>query len=102
MALSAKDPAEKINVTFDYSSQFTSVNAAVPAPEVTVTVKGDSADIPAMKASSPIVLAAPNNNKVVISIQGGEANVEYDIRCTATTDTGEIIVVKDTFKVKNL
>lgn len=110
MSLSQKDPDEVINITFDYSSKYSYVKHAVdadpdhvgPDPEVTVTLKGDTVDIPAMKVTSPIVLAAPNDNKVVISIQGGISGNQYNIRCTATTDTNEIIVVKDVLSVKTL
>lgn len=101
MALSIKDPEEKVNVTFDYSSQYTSIKPS-PPPVVTITLKGEDVDIPSMKASLPIILPPPNNNKVVITVQGGEDGQQYDIRCVATTNTDEVIVVKDVLTVKKL
>jgi hypothetical protein len=95
MALSAKDPDEKINITFDFSSQYTSVTS----PVVTVSLKGDTTDISSMKGSSAVIV---NLNKVVILIQGGEPGTQYDLRCQVTTDTSEVVVAKDVLSVKRL
>jgi hypothetical protein len=52
-----------------------------------------------MKGSPATVV---NNNKVVIRIQNGENNKKYDLRCSVTTNTGEVVVAKDILTVKTL
>jgi hypothetical protein len=95
MGLSSKDPAEKINITFDFSTYYTEVTN----PVVTITLKGDSTDIPDMKATAPVII---DLTKVLLQIQGGETGTQYELRCTVDTDTGETVVAKDNLAVKRL
>jgi hypothetical protein len=95
MALSSKDPVEKIDITFDFSNQYLTVTD----PVVTVSNHGSMTDITSMKGSPATVV---NNNKVVIRIQNGENNKKYDLRCSVTTNTGEVVVAKDILTVKTL
>ena len=96
MALSNKDPEEKINVTFDFSTQFTTVTN----PEVTVCLKGEEVAIPLMVDGAPVI--NPSNNKVIAAIQGGDNGSSYDVRCKVTTNTNETVVAKDVLIVKRL
>lgn len=95
MALSIKDPEEKIDITFDFSSQYTTVST----PEVTISYADKLDDIPEMKVAGPVVV---DNNKVVLRIQGGTNGKKYDLRCKVTTNTTEIVVAKDVLVVKYL
>lgn len=95
MSLSIKDPAETLNITFDHSAFYTSVTS----PVVTISLRDSLVDIPSMKVIGPTII---NNNQVIIPIQGGVSNTQYDVRCTAVTNTGETVVVKDVLTVKTL
>ena len=96
MSLSPKDPAERVNVTFD----FTNTDATVSNPEVLVAEKGTLVDIPDMKYSAPVI--SVDQKSVAIMITGGTSGQQYDLRCTVDLSNGERIVAKDTLAIKQL
>jgi hypothetical protein len=96
MALTPKDPDEQINITFDYSGS----NDKITEPVITVSIKGTTTDIPAMKGT-PFITS--DGKKVVVKIIGGTNNQYYDLKCLAkTVTTGEVLAIKDTLHVKAL
>jgi hypothetical protein len=94
MSLSSKDPAEKIIITFN----FTAAAQALSNPEIFVSLKGTSVDIPSMKATGPVV----NGYLVSFMIQGGESGKSYDIKCLVDLANGEHVAAKDVLVVKTL
>ncbi len=94
MSLSSKDPAEKVIITFN----FTSAGQALSNPLVTVCLKGTSTDIPSMKATGAVV----NGYLVSFMLQGGDTGKSYDLKCLVDLANGEHVAAKDTIVVKTL
>lgn len=93
MALSNKDPREKVVITFD----FTAVPETVSNPVVTITEKGDDVDLVDLKVDIPQVLS----NKIMQLFTGGEDGKQYTVSCLVdVVATGEKFIAKDTLNVK--
>lgn len=94
MALSNKDPLEKVVITFD----FTAIPETISNPVVSITIKGDDAVIPNMLIDVPQI----TGNKVLQLVTGGENGVQYTVRCLVDVAlTGERFMAKDTLTVKS-
>lgn len=95
MSLSVKDPAEKIVISFDFSS----VSTPISAPVLTIKEKGTELDLAGfMFSGSPQV----TSNVVKQLVQGGESGKQYEIRCQIdVAATGERFVAKDFLPVKS-
>ena len=95
MALSIKDPVEKVIITFDFSAN---TKVDVSNPSVTVSLHGTLTDIPAMKANTPVV----EGNKVRFICQGGSSGSLYDVKCVVDLANGERLLATDILHVKTL
>lgn len=94
MALSLKDPNEKVIVTFD----FTSVPSPISAPTISIKERGDDIELSGTMISG---LPQVQTNKVLQLVQGGEDGKSYVIRCEVDVSlTGERFVAKDILTVK--
>lgn len=92
MAFSPKDPAEVINITFEFAELTT--NPLNPQVEIAV-VRGVDPDADAMLTDLPIILGS----KVVQTISYGVAGCIYDVRCKVDAPDGSVYVLADQLPV---
>ena len=92
---SPKDPAEEITIAFDFSEVIT-VISGIPVITVSV-VSGTDPDYESVLSDVPQVF---QNNKVLQRIRNGVSGVNYQFRCVATSETGEIFVHVDSIQVR--
>jgi hypothetical protein len=92
MPFSPKDPAEIINLTFDFSNLLSGISAAVCEIEVT---RGTDASASAMLSG----VATVNGTKVMQKVINGLAGCEYNVRCKATASDGQLFVLADALPV---
>ena len=94
MALSNKNPKERVVITFD----FTAVPEAISNPIVSITEKGSDLELPSMLIDVPQII----NNKVLQLFTGGFDQTQYTVSCLVDiATTGEKFIAKDTITVKN-
>ena len=94
MSLSSKDPLEKVVITFD----FTAIPETISNPVITITIKGDDANISSMLIDVPQI----TGNKILQLVSGGEDGTQYTVRCLVDVAlTGERFMAKDTLTVKS-
>jgi hypothetical protein len=96
MAMSNKDPAETVTVTFD----FTAITSAPSSPSVTVNWVAGTADSnpSAMLSGSPVVSGA----KVLQQVIGGVDGATYGLRCEANAPDGSVYVAAGWIPVQTL
>lgn len=89
--LPEKRPAEAVTITFRFARELGAGATLVPGATVAVTVrKGADAAPGAMLAGAPAVVGS----SVLARIMGGLDGVEYLLACTATTASGDVIVLE--------
>jgi hypothetical protein len=95
MALSNKDPAETVTVTFDFSA----LTPSPAAPAVSVLQVGGTQDAnpAALLLGSPVIMGA----KVLQQITGGLDGATYDLRCEATATDGSVYVLSGWLAVQS-
>ena len=94
MSLSAKDPAEVVTITFDFSTLATSVATPVVTCEA---IHGRADDNAAAMLSGA---ASISGLTVLQRITGGQAGTTYKLRCQIDDADGERWVVADTLEVR--
>ena len=95
-AWSAKDPAEKLIATFDFSSEIAAIESISSAAVSCTLVAG-------VDASPEQVLngaASISGSTVLQPFQGGIAGATYRLRCTATLSSGRVLVLAATLPVR--
>lgn len=93
MALSNKNPKERVVITFDFSA----VPEAISNPLVSITEKGSDIELPSMMIDVPQIVG----NKVLQLFKDGEDQVAYTVSCLVdVVSTGERFLAKDTLNVK--
>lgn len=94
--LSAKDPAEVVIVTFDFSAEA----ASVSNPVISITWASGVADsAPALSKSG---VASISGAQVMQKVTGGIAGANYLLRCEVDSSAGEHLAVADTLPVRAL
>ncbi len=93
MSLSAKDPAEIVTVTFDFSALATSVASPVITCQA-IQGREDPAASAMLSGSSVI-----SGLTVMQRITGGHSGTTYKLRCQIDDADGERWVTADTLKV---
>lgn len=90
----AKDPAETIYLTFDFSALATEVSA----PDVTIArIRGTDDPTPeSVLSGSP----SASGGKVVQTVTGGVVGTDYLIRCQVDTIDGQRFVLAGTLPVR--
>lgn len=94
MMLSAKDPAEVVTITFDFSAMAAALNTATLA----VTVLNGRAD----PSPASILSGALNTSGALViqRITGGQDGTTYALRCVANDADGEVHVLTAALPVK--
>lgn len=93
--LDAKDPAEVLVLTWDYS-------AALEVGE-TLTAATTSASLLAGPGGSPLALAglpAISGGEVRQAVSGGADGDSYTVRCLATLSSGRLLALAGTLPVR--
>jgi hypothetical protein len=90
----AKDPAETITVDFDFSA----VTSTPTSPTVSVSVRLGTEAIPSLLASgSPVISGAIVRQRFT----GGADLNDYNLKCLATTPSGDRLSVDCVLPVRN-
>lgn len=94
----AKDPAEILVATFDFSEDF-AVGETIAAATVTCTVLSGVDEAPVAVVDS--ALPAIDGGSVRQRLTGGVAGVSYRLRCTVElTPSGRVLVLAATLPVR--
>ena len=96
MALSNKDPAETVTVTFDFSA----LTSSPSQPALSVVQVGGTADAnpSALLLGSPVIAGA----KILQQIGGGLDGATYDLRCEASAPDGSVYVLSGWLAVQSV
>lgn len=93
----AKDPAEKLVATFDYSEDLDAGETIASATLTCTLLSGTDADPAAMLYGTPTIAGGT----VLQPITGGVDGAAYTLRCQATLDpTGRVLVLAATLPVR--
>ena len=93
----AKDPAEKLVTTFDYSADLDAGETIASANLTCTLLSGADADPSAVLYGTPTIAAGT----VLQPITGGVEGATYTLRCAVTlTPSGRVLVLAATLPVR--
>lgn len=95
MDFSPKRPAESEVFTFDFTDLLGTNETLISATVASKVVNGTDAAYASMISGA----AQISGKKVLQKIAAGVAGVYYELACTATTDTGQIMIVAGNLSV---
>ncbi len=93
----AKDPAEKLTATFDFSSELVG-GESIASASVTCTVISGTDASPGQVLNGS---ASISGSTVLQPFQGGISGVTYDLRCVATLSSSRVLVLAATLPVRS-
>lgn len=88
-----KDPAESVVIDFDFSAEASSLSSPSVACSTLWSATNDTTDI---RSGSPQVSGA----HVLQRVAGGVDLTDYGLSCTATSASGDILVVAGVLPVR--
>jgi len=95
----SKDPAEKISLPFDFTSDLGGESIAAGSPAVTFTLDaGSEGADPTLAANGTPVIAA---GVVYVPVQQGVAQCDYIVKCQVDTSGGRRLVLAGLLPVRS-
>lgn len=98
--LPSKYPTEKVVVTFDFSPSLASGETIASIVSVVVTVSAGVDASPAAILNGTAAIDATTSQMVLQPVQGGLDQINYDIKATVDTSTGQRLVLAANMPVR--
>lgn len=93
----AKDPAEKLTATFDFSNEIAGGESISSASLACTVISGTDASPEQVLNGAATI----SGSSVLQPFQGGISGVTYDLRCVATLSSGRVLVLAATLPVRS-